>query len=262
MDVCGPSGIHVKGKSKLHAELFSVLGLFVVQFISYAVSNGYVVFCCSLRHPEKRFCIPVTIFRSGFWRMRRALQFALLCLSVGTGRLPAGVWLHPHAGSPRCMGVWRGWWMLSNSAVSWGVTWQFSAGFICWPGCVLTVQCNSDIYRTSQICLTSSVMNAFWGFKYWAYLITPLIGEEYTFLICQVNFGVNYSRSYYLEVIGGRGLDKKNGGLLWTQQWTFGFHKVHGVAEELLDCQEGLCFMELVIFEVLTAVKRRVQSLP
>jgi hypothetical protein len=38
---------------------------------------------------------------------------------------------------------------------------------------------------------------------------------------------------------------------------TFGFHKVQGVAEDLLACQEELCFMELVIFGALTAVKIR-----
>jgi hypothetical protein len=41
-----------------------------------------------------------------------------------------------------------------------------------------------------------------------------------------------------------------SGRLLWTQQWTFGFHKrrwISWVAEWLLTFQEGLCSMELVI---------------
>jgi hypothetical protein len=41
-----------------------------------------------------------------------------------------------------------------------------------------------------------------------------------------------------------------SGGLLWTQQWTFGFHKRRGIswlAEWLLTSQEGFCSLELVI---------------
>jgi hypothetical protein len=40
-----------------------------------------------------------------------------------------------------------------------------------------------------------------------------------------------------------------NGGLLWMQQWTFGFHKTRGIswlADDLLASQEALCSMELV----------------
>jgi len=41
------------------------------------------------------------------------------------------------------------------------------------------------------------------------------------------------------------------GGLLRTQQWTFGFHKRRGISwlsEWLLACQGGHCWMELVCF--------------
>jgi hypothetical protein len=41
-----------------------------------------------------------------------------------------------------------------------------------------------------------------------------------------------------------------SGGLLWTRQWTFGFHRRRGIswlAEWMLASQQGLCSRELVI---------------
>jgi hypothetical protein len=52
--------------------------------------------------------------------------------------------------------------------------------------------------------------------------------------------------------MGGDGLDScgagRNGGLPWSWEWTFCFHRLWGIlwlADKLLACEEGLCSMEL-----------------
>ena len=52
--------------------------------------------------------------------------------------------------------------------------------------------------------------------------------------------------------------------LLWTRQWTFGFHKMRGIswlAEELSVCQEGLCCMDLVIMQYYSLSTRRTEKI-
>jgi hypothetical protein len=47
--------------------------------------------------------------------------------------------------------------------------------------------------------------------------------------------------------------DRASGGLLWTQQWSFGFHKMLGnswEAAQLPASKEGLISMELVFISV------------
>ena len=81
---------------------------------------------------------------------------------------------------------------------------------------------------------------------------------------------VYYNRSSGGEMEAWNGLiwlkTGTGGGLLWMQQWTFGFHKmgiISWLAEKLLASQEGLCSMELVssVSQQLTRLRWSASSL-